>query len=160
MCKRTVHAVYSVVSLFIMFCEYTFRCYLFLFILLFSTSSMFELHVVVASIVMFNILNLIIEIVPNYPTVPSLARSWSQHLAHRVASPPAGFTRPIGAPSEVHPPPSPCFLFFLLSSSKLSPPVSCICYFILVFVLFLIYSMDGFLQLIDRCMFASDYCLY
>jgi hypothetical protein len=45
-----------------------FRCYLFLFILLFSTSSMFELHVVVASIVMFNILELIMEIVPNYPT--------------------------------------------------------------------------------------------
>jgi hypothetical protein len=30
---------------------------------------MFELHVVVASIVMFNILELIMEIVPNYPTV-------------------------------------------------------------------------------------------
>jgi hypothetical protein len=29
---------------------------------------MFELHVVVASIVMFNILELIMEIVPNYPT--------------------------------------------------------------------------------------------
>jgi hypothetical protein len=41
---------------------------LFPFILLFSTSSMFELHVVVASVVMFNILELIMEIVPNYPT--------------------------------------------------------------------------------------------
>jgi hypothetical protein len=30
---------------------------------------MFELHVVVASIVMFNILELTIEIVPNYPTI-------------------------------------------------------------------------------------------
>jgi hypothetical protein len=29
---------------------------------------MFELHVVVAGIVMFNILELIMEIVPNYPT--------------------------------------------------------------------------------------------
>jgi hypothetical protein len=29
---------------------------------------MFELHVVVASVVMFNILELIMEIVPNYPT--------------------------------------------------------------------------------------------
>jgi hypothetical protein len=44
------------------------RCYLFLFILLFSTSSMFELHVVVAAIIMSNILKLLIEIVPNYPT--------------------------------------------------------------------------------------------
>jgi hypothetical protein len=61
--------VWSAVRLFIMFCEYMFRCYLFPFILLFSTSSMFELHVVVASIVMFNILELIMEIVPNYPTI-------------------------------------------------------------------------------------------
>jgi hypothetical protein len=60
--------VQSAVRLFIMFCEYMFRCYLFPFILLFSTSSMFELHVVVASIVIFNILELIMEIVPNYPT--------------------------------------------------------------------------------------------
>jgi hypothetical protein len=45
-----------------------FRYYLFSFILLFSTSSMFELHVVVASVVMFNILELIIEIVSNSPT--------------------------------------------------------------------------------------------
>jgi hypothetical protein len=29
---------------------------------------MFELHMVVAGIVMFNILKLIMEIVPNYPT--------------------------------------------------------------------------------------------
>jgi uncharacterized membrane protein len=42
---------------------------LFPFILLFSTSSMFELHVVVAGFVMFNIMELIIEIVPNYPTI-------------------------------------------------------------------------------------------
>jgi hypothetical protein len=54
--------------MFIIFCEYMFRCYLFLFILLFSTSSMFELHMVVAAVVMFNILELIMEIVPNYPT--------------------------------------------------------------------------------------------
>jgi hypothetical protein len=52
-----------------MFCKYTFSCYLFPFILLFSTSSMFELHVVVADIVMFNIMELIMEIVPNYPTI-------------------------------------------------------------------------------------------
>jgi hypothetical protein len=51
-----------------MFCEYIFRYYLFPFILLFSTSSMFKLHVVVASVVMFNILELIMKIVPNYPT--------------------------------------------------------------------------------------------
>jgi hypothetical protein len=30
---------------------------------------MIELHVVVAGIVMFNIMELIMEIVPNYPTV-------------------------------------------------------------------------------------------
>jgi hypothetical protein len=45
-----------------------FSCCLFSFILLFSTSSMFELHVVVASTVMFNIVKLIIKIVTNYPT--------------------------------------------------------------------------------------------
>jgi hypothetical protein len=58
----------TVVRLFIMFCEYMFSCYLFLFILLFSTSSMFDLHVVVVGFVMFNILELIMEIVPNYRT--------------------------------------------------------------------------------------------
>jgi hypothetical protein len=42
----------TAIRMFIMFCEYIFSCYLFPFILLFSTSSMFELHVVVASIVM------------------------------------------------------------------------------------------------------------
>jgi hypothetical protein len=35
---------------------------------------MFELHVVVAVIVMFNILELTVEIVPNYPTV----RRWRE----------------------------------------------------------------------------------
>jgi hypothetical protein len=59
----------TAVRLFIMFCECMFSCYLFSFILMFSTSSMFELHVVVAGIVMFNIMELIMEIVPNYPTV-------------------------------------------------------------------------------------------
>jgi hypothetical protein len=56
-----------------MFYKYMFSCYLFLFILLLllSTSNMFELHVVVAGIVMFNILELIMEIVPNYPTISS-----------------------------------------------------------------------------------------
>jgi hypothetical protein len=53
------------VRLFIMFCEYMFSCYLFSFILLFSTSSMFELHVVVVTVIMSNILELLIEIVPN-----------------------------------------------------------------------------------------------
>jgi hypothetical protein len=37
--------------------------------MLFSTSSMFELHVVVATIVMFNILEIIIEIMSNSPTI-------------------------------------------------------------------------------------------
>jgi hypothetical protein len=57
----------TAVCMFIMFCEYMFHCYLFSFILLFSTSSMFMLYVVVAGIVMLNILELIIDIVPNYP---------------------------------------------------------------------------------------------
>jgi hypothetical protein len=57
----------TAVHLFIMFYEYMFSCYL--FPLLFSTSSMFELHVVLAGIVMFNILELIMEIVPNSPTI-------------------------------------------------------------------------------------------
>jgi hypothetical protein len=35
---------------------------------LFSTSSMFELHVVVAAVIMSNILKLLMEIVPNYST--------------------------------------------------------------------------------------------
>jgi hypothetical protein len=58
-----------VVHLFIMFCEYIFCCYLFPLILLFNASSMFELHVVVAGIVIFNILELTMEIVPNFPTI-------------------------------------------------------------------------------------------
>jgi hypothetical protein len=58
----------TVVHLFIMFCEYMFSYYLFPFSLMFSTSSMFELHVVIAGIVIFNILELIMEIVPNYLT--------------------------------------------------------------------------------------------
>jgi hypothetical protein len=58
----------TAVRLFIIFCEYMFSCCLFSFILLFSTSSMFELYVIVAGIVMFNIMELIMKIVPNYPT--------------------------------------------------------------------------------------------
>jgi hypothetical protein len=33
---------------------------------------MFELHVVVAAVVMLNILELIMKIVPNYPTIDSM----------------------------------------------------------------------------------------
>jgi hypothetical protein len=43
---------------------------LFPFILLFSISSMFELHMVVTAVVLLNILKLIMEIVRNYPTAP------------------------------------------------------------------------------------------
>jgi hypothetical protein len=60
------------VWLFIMSCEYIFSYYLFPFILLFSKFSMFELHVVVAGIVIFNILEFIMEIVPNYPTIQKI----------------------------------------------------------------------------------------
>jgi hypothetical protein len=63
-----------------MFCKYMFSCYLFLFILLFSTSSMFELHVVVAGIVMFNIMKLIMKIVSNYPT-EKYSNIWNTILA-------------------------------------------------------------------------------
>jgi hypothetical protein len=37
--------------------------------LLFSIFNMLELHVIVARVVMFNILEFIMEIVPNYPTI-------------------------------------------------------------------------------------------
>jgi hypothetical protein len=37
--------------------------------MLFNTSSLFELHVIAANVVMFNILELIMEIVPNFPTI-------------------------------------------------------------------------------------------
>jgi hypothetical protein len=47
----------AIVCRFIMFYEYIFSYYFFPFILLFSTfTSMFELHMVVASIVIFNII--------------------------------------------------------------------------------------------------------
>jgi hypothetical protein len=49
-----------------MFCEYMFTYCLFCFIMLFNSSSMFELHVVVP--IILNILILIIEIVPKFPT--------------------------------------------------------------------------------------------
>jgi hypothetical protein len=39
---------------------------------------MFELHVVVAGFVMFNIMELIMEIVPNYPTARTAAASGDQ----------------------------------------------------------------------------------
>ena len=42
--------------------------FLLLVLMLISASSMFDLHVVVLFYVMFNILELIMEIVPNYPT--------------------------------------------------------------------------------------------
>jgi hypothetical protein len=58
----------ATVFLFIMFYEYMFSYCLFSFSMLFNISSMFELHVVIATVVIFNILELIIEIVPNYPT--------------------------------------------------------------------------------------------
>jgi hypothetical protein len=47
----------TAVCMFIMFGEYMFRYYLFSFILMFSTFSMFKLHVVIVGIVMLNILN-------------------------------------------------------------------------------------------------------
>jgi hypothetical protein len=49
---------------------------------------MFELHVVVASIVMFNILELIMEIVPNYPTVSPTAMQKLPEASHEHGHPP------------------------------------------------------------------------
>ena len=51
-----------------MFYEYIVSSYLCLFVMLSFASSMFDLHVVVLFYVMFNILELIMEIVPNYST--------------------------------------------------------------------------------------------
>ena len=42
--------------------------FLMLALMLNTASSMFDLHVLVVGFVMFNILELIMEIVPNYPT--------------------------------------------------------------------------------------------
>jgi hypothetical protein len=69
-----------------MSCEYMFSCYLFQFILLFSTSTMFELHVVVAAVIMSNILELLLEVLPNFPThsddsaAPDRRPSYEQEL--------------------------------------------------------------------------------
>ena len=43
--------------------------FLMLALMLNTASSMFDLHVLVVGFVMFNILELIMEIVPNYPTI-------------------------------------------------------------------------------------------
>ena len=51
-----------------MFYEYIISCYLCLFVILSFATSMFDLHVVVLIYVMFNIMELIMEIVPNYST--------------------------------------------------------------------------------------------
>ena len=40
-----------------------------LLFMLITTSSMFEFHMLVVTVVMLNILELIMEIVPNYPTI-------------------------------------------------------------------------------------------
>ena len=59
------------VWLFTMFSEYMLSCCLFPIILLFSISSMFELHKLVAGFVMIYILKLIVKIMPNNPTLLS-----------------------------------------------------------------------------------------
>jgi hypothetical protein len=49
---------------------------------------MFELHVIVAGIIMFNILELIIEIVPNFPTRTKVCTDskfvFDQKLRHNI----------------------------------------------------------------------------
>lgn len=42
--------------------------YALLLFMLINTSSMLEFHVIVAAVVMFNIMELIVKILPNYPT--------------------------------------------------------------------------------------------
>src|SRR4051812_48314357 len=51
-----------------MLCEYMSSCYLSMFIMMLYASSMFNLYVVVMFYVISNILELIIKIMPNYPT--------------------------------------------------------------------------------------------
>jgi hypothetical protein len=51
---------------------------------------MFELHVVVAGIVMFNIIELIVEIVPNYPTICSRGTSNTSTSISTFWQPPMG----------------------------------------------------------------------
>ena len=43
--------------------------YAVLFFMLISTSSMFEFHMIIVVVVMFNILKLIMKILPNYTTM-------------------------------------------------------------------------------------------
>ena len=43
--------------------------YVLLLFMLISTSSMFVFYMLVAGVVMFNILELIMELLPNYPTI-------------------------------------------------------------------------------------------
>ena len=58
MCCDPISAVDMIAVMFLM-----------LALMLNTASSMFDLHVLVVGFVMFNILELIMEIVPNYPTI-------------------------------------------------------------------------------------------
>ena len=51
-----------------MFSVYVFSDLLLLFCMLISTSTVLEFHMLVAAVVMFNMLELIMEKMPNYPT--------------------------------------------------------------------------------------------
>ena len=51
-----------------MFSVYVFSDLLLLLFMLISTSSMLEFHMIVVAVVMLNILELTMEIMPNYPT--------------------------------------------------------------------------------------------
>jgi hypothetical protein len=65
--QKQTYMCHSLLYMFIMFCEYMSSYCLFLFIILFSASRMFELHMVVFGFGMLYILKLIMESVPNYP---------------------------------------------------------------------------------------------
>ena len=43
-----------------------------LMFMLISSSSMFEFHMLVAIVVMFNILDLVMELLPNFPTIQNI----------------------------------------------------------------------------------------
>ena len=70
-----------------MFSGYMFSVCLLLFMLE-NTSSMFEVNMLVAIVVMFNILKLIMELLPNYSTIqkPYYRQLWLVYLHEQVMS--------------------------------------------------------------------------
>ena len=57
--------------------------YVLLLLMLIYSSSMFEVHMLVAVVVIFNILELLMEIVPNFPTTHSSARDYNPGFSNQ-----------------------------------------------------------------------------